>query len=106
MASTSLSTDLKGYFVVNLVIDHHNYNSVKLLILPNLCADVLIGHDIMKQHSCVDVSFGGPKSPLFICSLFPAKVEPPYLFTNFTSDCKPIATKSRRFSDQDQKFIE
>ena len=38
--------------------------------------------------------------------IFPAmKVPPPPLFTNLTSNVKPIATKSRRFTKQDQEFI-
>ena len=32
-------------------------------------------------------------------------VNPPNLFKNLTTDCKPIATKSRRFSATDSKFI-
>ncbi|XP_054259818.1 uncharacterized protein LOC128984513 [Macrosteles quadrilineatus] len=68
-----------------------------------LCTDVLIGHDITKLHSNIQGWFGGKKPPLLVCSC--AKVEPPKLFCNLTPDCKPIATKSRRYSDEDVQFI-
>lgn len=106
MASSELLSKVQGYVVVNIEMLGHRYNSVKLSILPKLCCDVLIGHDIMKQHSRVDVNFGGTKPPLSVCSLVPACVESPRLFGNLTPGCKPIATKSRRFSEPDTTFIE
>ena len=33
-------------------------------------------------------------------------VDPPELFANLTDDCHPIASKSRRYSFDDRKFIE
>ena len=33
-------------------------------------------------------------------------MEPPELFANLTADCHPIATKSRRYSHDDRKFID
>ena len=34
------------------------------------------------------------------------KVGPPELLANLTADCHPIATKSRRYSHDDRKFID
>lgn len=64
----------------------------------------------MSQHSSVTVEFGGPKSNLNVsncgtCSVLSALVETPRLFSNLSSSCKPIATKSRRFSKDDTIFI-
>jgi hypothetical protein len=80
----------------------HKYNDLKLTVLEKLCADVLIGHDVMKLHSNVQVWFGGEKPPLMCSS---AKVDLPKLLWNLTPDCKPIATKSRRYSEEDMHFI-
>lgn len=33
------------------------------------------------------------------------KIEPSRLFNNIVQDCKPVAIKSRRYSDEDAKFI-
>jgi len=105
MATTSLTTKVKGYVLVDLHVQGHTYNGFKLTVLPQLCADVLLGHDLMKHHSHVDVTFGGPRPPLAICSLIPACVESPKLFGNLSPNVKPIATKTRRFSEQDSQFI-
>ncbi|XP_038652364.1 uncharacterized protein LOC119965671 [Scyliorhinus canicula] len=40
-----------------------------------------------------------------VCSLASLKVDPPSLFANLTPDCKPVATRSRRYSAQDRSFI-
>ncbi|XP_054276457.1 uncharacterized protein LOC128995463 [Macrosteles quadrilineatus] len=53
----------------------------------------------------VNLDFGGDKLPLSICNVACASVEPPCLFHNLSPDCKPIATKSRRYSNDDEKFI-
>ena len=50
--------------------------------------------------------FRGDKPPLVICGLSTLNVSPPHLFENLTPDCKSIATKSRRYSKDDKKFIE
>ena len=58
------------------------------------------------------MEFGGTRDWLELnktqtsCSLVPAAVEPPRLFSNLTQDCRPIATKSRRYSHEDRAFID
>ena len=75
-------------------------------MLRDLCSDVLLGHDFLKQHEHVIIPFGGSEPPFSLCSLTAAHVEPPTLFGNLSSLCKPIATKSRRLTFSDQKFVE
>ncbi|XP_054287982.1 uncharacterized protein LOC129003710 [Macrosteles quadrilineatus] len=58
-----------------------------------------------KEHSSVEVSFGGKKPTLKVCGLTAAKVAPVHVFSNLTLDCRPIAVKSRRYSEEDSKFI-
>ena len=111
MASTVLQSPISGHCFVDLEILDHKYKNMRLTVLPDLCADVIIGHDILRLHSTLQVSFGGTKSPLTIsshttiCSLTSLKIEPPTLFSNLSAECKPIATKSRRFSPEDMNFI-
>lgn len=69
------------------------------IIGSELCADVLLGHDLMKLHSGVDVSFGGNCDKLQICNAAPAQVQPYKLFGSSSQDCKPIATTSRRYNE-------
>ncbi|KAJ4439883.1 hypothetical protein ANN_08012 [Periplaneta americana] len=105
MASTSLQSHVKGMCIVTLQLKDHTYNCISLLILKGLCADVIIGHDILRQHTSLNISFGGSKDPLSVCSLVTALVPPASLFNTLTSDCTPIAIKSRRHSNEDNEFI-
>ena len=73
--------------------------------MKNLCADFLIGRDLLKYHSSVEIEFKVKKPPLRICSVAAALVTPVSLFSNLTPDYKPIATKSRRQTAEDRKFI-
>ncbi|GFO33886.1 retrovirus-related pol polyprotein from transposon 17.6 [Plakobranchus ocellatus] len=106
MASTNLSSTTKGHCFVAL--DHHGqiYQSVKLSILQGLCADLILGHDFLSQHDGLQMSFQGSKPTFSVCGLSTAKVEPASLFSNLLPECKPIATKSRRFSLPDKQFID
>ena len=105
MASTCYSANIKGYIITDLKLHNHSYTNLKLSVLPKLCADVLLGHDVFKDHSSVTLNFGGPKPPLEICSVAQVNIEPVRLFTNLSDDIKPIATKSRRHSQRDSEFI-
>jgi hypothetical protein len=65
----------------------------------------LIGHDILKSHSSVEIAFHGDKPPLRICSLAIAKVPPVSLFSNLAPDCSSVVTKFRYHSAEDYEFI-
>ena len=105
MATTSLAAKTVGHVYVTLDYVDNKLPNVKLTVLEDLCADVIIGHDILKNHSSLEMTFGGPLSPLKICGLAAALVPPPPLFSNLTEDCKPIADKSRKYSTEDMTFI-
>ena len=49
--------------------------------------------------------FGGVKEPLIISGLKTVKNEPPSPSQNLLKDCKPVASKSRHYTDNDKKFI-
>ena len=67
-----------------LKLKDQHYNEVKLSILPNLCSDVILGHDFLKKHEKVEILFEGPRKPFSLCGIAAAKVEPPFLFENLT----------------------
>ena len=52
------------------------------------------------------MKYGGSQPPLVLSGLTTLYVDPPELFANLTDDCHPIASKSRRYSRDDRKFIE
>ena len=106
MATNNLSSHTQGHVFVNLLYKGKLYEGVKLSILPNLCSDVILGHDFLKRHEKVEILLDGPNPPLSICNLAAANAQPPSLFDKLTEGWKPIATKSRRHSKPDEKFIE
>ncbi|GFY13639.1 retrovirus-related Pol polyprotein from transposon opus [Trichonephila clavipes] len=69
--------------------------------MKDLCSDVLIGHDILNRHSSVEIGFDGNRPPLTICSLAVAQVPPVSLFSNLNPNCRPLVTKSRRQTVED-----
>lgn len=105
MAATSLSTAISGCCIETLSVQDRMYADVKLSVLPYLCSDLILGHDFLKQHEKVTVDFGGSEPPLNLCGLNVLDVSPPSLFENLTPNCVPVATKSRRYSEEDQAFI-
>lgn len=105
MATSSLTVATEGICIIDFEMNGHKYTHVKLSILPNLCADLILGHDFQSLHESVILKYGGSLSPLTICSLTAIEIEPPKLFANLTADCSPIATKSRNYSESDREFI-
>ena len=92
--------------MIDLELGGKQYSKICLSILPCLCADLLLGLDFQRQHRSVIFHHGGPQPPLEVCGLSMLKVGPPELFANLTADCHSIATKSRRYSHDDRKFID
>ena len=67
---------------------------------------MLLGQDFQRLHESVTLNYGGSLPPIVICGLTAMKIDPPELFAHLSSDCKPIATRSRRYSAEDRAFIE
>ena len=106
MASTSLSSQIIGSVNLDFTMNNLNYSNVKLNVMKDLCVDIILGLDFQSQHESITLKFGGNKPPLVICGLSTLHVSPPSLFNHLTPDCKPVATKSRRYSNDDRKFID
>ncbi|GFW38255.1 retrovirus-related Pol polyprotein from transposon opus [Trichonephila clavipes] len=105
MANSSMVTETEGVCKVNLKIENFTYQNVELLVMKNLCSDDLIGHDILNRHSSVEIGFDGNRPPLTICYLAVAQVPPVLLFSNLNPDCRPLVTKSRRQTVEDNMFM-
>ena len=105
MASTSLTKKTQGHSVLPLIIKDRHYTQ-KLSLLPDLCADIILGHDFLCRHSEVSFPFDGDEDPIKILGVAAANVEAPSLFKNLSADCKPIAVKSYRLSNLEERFVE
>ncbi|KAA3679920.1 uncharacterized protein DEA37_0015279 [Paragonimus westermani] len=97
MASTTYISVTQGYCLGTVDYRGNRYSSVKLSLLPNLCSDVLPGHDFLKQHQHILISFGGSgsKPPFSLCSLTAAYVEPP---NTFWQSLSPLQTNCHEIS--------
>ena len=106
MAATSLKTQQVGSCAAKIQYGEHEPRNVYLGVLKGLCADILIGHDLLNEHSSLLIQFGGSKPPLRICGVSMAEIDPPSLFSDLTPDCRPVADRSRSYSKEDQIFIQ
>ena len=104
LASTTYANAI-GECVVMLRYNDVTYENFRVTVLPQLCADIIIGHDLLQLHTSLEMKFGGDKPPLKVCNLSLANVPPPDLFANLKPECKPIAVRSRRFNPSQSKFI-
>ena len=89
MATLSLSHRVIGYCMVNLELKENFYSKIKLLVMRNLCCEVVLGHNLLNQHSHLTIPFSGTKSVLQICVLATAKVQYPSLFKLLTVNLMP-----------------
>ena len=106
MASMSLSSNFTGYCVTDVKVNRKLYPNVKPFVMDDLCADIILGLDFQTKHESITINYGGAEPPLVIGGLSTLNVEPPKLFKYLTPDCKLIASKSRKYNNADQKFIQ
>ena len=84
MATSSLSCRVIGYCIVNFELKENFHSKIKLLVMRNLCCEVVLGHNVLNRHSHLTIPFGGTKPALQICGLATAKVQYPSLLkSNF-----------------------
>ena len=106
MAASSVSVETFGTCQVSFMIGTQAYNGVVMSVLADLCADLILGRDFQSLHESINFHYGGTEPSLSVCGLTTIDIEPPELFANLTEDCHLIATKSRKYSLDDRKFID
>ena len=98
LSKSSGTVDIEG-IQVKAIFDSGNseslmrpkYQAFKLSVLPELCADLILGIDFQSQHSSVVFHYGGSEPPLSVYGLRTLNVDLPELFVNLTADCHKIA---------------
>ena len=82
---------------------------MKLVVCKNLCADLILGQDFMKMHRRVvfELNEKGKDAVISrtVYGIAAANIPRMRLFKNLDPEVNPIATKSKRFNLEDQKFI-
>ncbi|KAA3671213.1 uncharacterized protein DEA37_0010068, partial [Paragonimus westermani] len=95
VAFTTYTSATQGHCLVTVDYRGNRCSSVKLSLLPNLCSDVLLGHDFLKQHQPILISFSGSKPPSSLCLLTTAYVEPR---NTFGQSLFPLQTNCHKIS--------
>ena len=97
---------------IDVQLNSHTHSRIHVEVIDNLFVELIVGKDIMKEHRKVTFNFQGPRDELMIGALSDnaqhfseMKVPPLPLFTNMTSNVKPVTTKSRRYTKSDFSFI-
>ena len=99
--------ELCGECDVTLTLEGSRIENVCLFVLPSLAADVIIGADIFQFFSNVNFEFGGSRPTLNSNAVQSCPSAQHSVISQFlTSDCHPIATKSRSYSKDDRDFME
>ena len=111
MAATTMKIKSTGFCLVDLIHKGTKYSCTRLNVFENLCSDVILGLDFQSQHQRLIFNFNGESPDLIVssdsqCSLAAANTNEVSLFSNLAPDAKPIATKSRRYSQDDRNFIQ
>ena len=112
MASSEESIPTYGIVVATLSFHNRAYLTTTFSVIKNLCSDVIVGQEFLKLYSSVTFMMNGPEA-LTIPPLKPqqlsvgvARLDPPRLFEFFLPECTPIASRSRKYTPEDAKFIE
>ena len=111
MASTSIKIKSTGFCLVDIHIHKSKYDAIRLNLFDDLCSNVILGLDFQRQHQRLIFQFDRECPDLIvvndkICSVAAATTEKVSPFSNLSRWYRPIATKSRRYNQEDRKFIQ
>ena len=105
MVTKDLEAQINGYCVTTIIVNKQTYPRIKMHFFPNLCADVILGQNWQALHKSVIFKYGGSKPEVKVYNLMALNVSPPPLFSYLSPNIKPIASKSRIYSEEDKAFI-
>ena len=90
LASGSQSSKVLGVCFVTLKVKGQSYQNIRMGILSDLVADIILGDSFMNEHSSVVFQFGGAKPSLVLSSLPTMNVVLPPMFSNLDKDIKTL----------------
>ena len=104
MASSTHVSHPVGHCTVDVHFNGELLSDQKIVVMKDLCADMIIGLDILSGYKSITLEYGGDKPPAIVsAAAHPIKI--PKLFGRLEENCRPISIKSRRYSNSDKKFI-
>ena len=113
IALADLTQDAKiiGETIVDISLENKTHSGVIVEVIKDIFTDIIIGKEIIKKYNKVTSKFNGQGTELVIGAVnknnpFPSlNILPPPLFSHLSPKTTPIATKSRRYTIADTKFI-
>ena len=105
LASSTNIAAVSGY----VQVFNQSYH-LRLGIVKNLCADIILGQDFVKLHKSATFETEGERDSILICPekvccVAAANIDPPRLFRFLRKYMHPRATPFRRYSEDDANFI-
>ena len=64
MAASAFTGEILGYCIVDITIKERAYHGIKLIIMKNLCKQIIMGLSFMKEHKSFTINFGGNQSEI------------------------------------------
>ena len=103
MASSSNVSYPIGYCMVDIHFLGKLLSDQKVVVMKDLCADMIIGLDILEGYKSITIELGGEKDPANIAAACAIQIS--NLFGELDPSCRAISIKSRRYSEPDRRFI-
>ena len=97
-------------FVLFPVKAFTHWYKLKMGVVQEFCADLILGQDFLKKHKSATFLMGGPLKAIEVnqCNTYgvaAAEIQPPHLFQFLNPRIRLIATPSRKFNLVDMQFI-
>ena len=67
LANSSLTSKIEGECLISFTLNNRVYENVKVLVMGNLCADIILGQDFRERHKSAVFTFNGKEPTLQVC---------------------------------------
>ena len=103
MASLSHISYPIGYCMVDIHFLGELLSDQKVFVMKDLCADMIIGLDVLGGYKSITIELGGEKATANIAAA--CAIQIPNLFGELDPSCRAISINPRRYSEPDRRFI-
>ena len=67
LVSTTSSVKIRGFVYLNASVLGYDYH-LKLEVIDELCADIILGQDFLKPNESVTIEMGGSQPSISVCN--------------------------------------